>query len=110
MVPSRSPVTLSAMHCMVTWGSSDAEAPLTAADHKMLEAVLNGHAFGRAFPGAYVVALVYDAERTEIVEAFGKFAKDRPDILVLVSPAIPNNAGNYNGWLDDWDEINRRTV
>jgi len=101
------------MHFMLTWGRE--EAPLELELTKKLEKHLEGHAWVRAFPGAYVMASVYgEAERQDVVDALVAAAQELEigDFALLVSPLIkPSSTSLYEGWLNvpQWDKINQFT-
>jgi hypothetical protein len=100
------------MHVMVAVGSLS--APSARADVvTQVEAALAGHAFTRAFPGVYVVTVISDSDRGDLVQAInGAIKAADPAGVVLISPAIPPTAGTYNGLLppDRWAEINSRII
>jgi hypothetical protein len=97
---------------MVSIGRSDGGT--SSAEHlEAFRGALAGHAYVEAFPGCYVIGLLYEAERGEVLEELQRVAEDNdPDgIAILVSPAI-ESAGTYNGWLEPeiWVPINKRTT
>jgi hypothetical protein len=105
------------MHCMIAWGTAEAGEALSVEEHKTFEEVLSGHAWIRVFAGAFIVNLIYDDELKELVDGLTDVAKkvsaNRPTgsrVRVLVSPAIPSEAGLYMGWAAKsmWPELNKR--
>jgi hypothetical protein len=104
---------------MIAWGSATAGTDLTSEEHEAFEEVLAGHAWVRVFPGAFVVALIYDGERLELSKGLSRVAQElnggKPTgsrVRVLVSPAIPKGSGAYTGWAakDVWPALNKRSI
>jgi hypothetical protein len=104
---------------MIAWGSSEAGTALTAEQSEAFERVLSGHSWVRAFPGVAVVALVYEAERQELIDGLVEVAKGIAEkqegsqrAHILVSPPIPKQGGTYSGWAAKkvWPELNKRSV
>lgn len=107
------------MHCMVVWGSAIAGIPLTPQEHAEFEKVLAGHAWVRVFPGAFVIALIYEGERLELSKELSRVAQElnggEPTgsrVRVLISPPIPKGSGTYAGWAakEVWPELNKRSI
>src|SRR4051812_5562744 len=98
------------MHCLVTWGKRAGEPPLSQEQHADLEQAFSGHSWVRAFPGAYVVGLLYgERERTELLDGIRELLHDGlEDVIVVASPAMPRDTGLYNGAAPShvWDAIN----
>lgn len=104
---------------MVAWGSAIAGTTLTPEEHEAFEGVLAGHAWVRVFPGAFVVALIYEGERVELSKELSRVAQElnggEPTgsrVRVLVSPPIPKESGTYSGWAARgiWPELNKRSI
>jgi hypothetical protein len=104
---------------MISWGTTTSGLALKPEEHKLFEDVLAGHAWVRVFSGTFVVALIYDEERGELIDGLADVAKKlteekegKTKVFVLVSPPIPKDRGIYSGWAakDTWPALNKRSI
>ena len=100
------------MHCMIAWGSPDPNAPLQPDDHARIEAVLSGHDFVRAFPGAGVLTIADNEQRLTLEQQLVAVIRDGllGRVHILISP--PQGPSNFlsRGFLPQaiWEPLNAK--
>jgi hypothetical protein len=100
------------MHCMVSWGNPQG-LPISADDHKAMEAALTSYTTLKVFPGTLVVTVGSDSERETIEKKLTPVSQERGNrIHFLISPAMNGAQGIYRGYAAStvWPELNKMTA